>query len=330
MAPKGKKKNKKKNKKQEPTKAMLAQKTTEAMVRQARLVFEPVPSYSLPTCHIGEVTDLVTLEDDSFVTCSADNTAKRWMRDTTNKTIRLVGTYSGHTDAVVCVIEKDDNTLLTASSDETLKVWNTTTCECLETFPKRVSALLRTKSRSTIVYGLLSGTIEMRRLCDLALLSYFQMHSGAVLCLCELVDGSFVSGSTDKVLVNWHHESGALLRVFNEHKNSISRVIEVKKGIVASGSADKTVKLWDMSIVLDRSSIKSCIHSAAITGLEKVNDRFLVSGTHDGKMLVWDLMDDNGSWKETHQCDGRISAMTSLRGGSIVTVDANNRIEIRW
>jgi len=305
---------------------MLAQKAKKvAMVTQARSLYEPVPSYSLPgPIHDAKVLCLVTLEDDSFVTCSADNTAKRWMRDTTNKTIRLLGTYSGHTKTVIHVIEKDDNTLLTASADETLKVWNTTTCECLETFPKRVSALLRTKSKSTIVCGLLDGTVEMRRVSDLSLLSSFQVHSSAVLCLCELEDGSFVSGAGTTLLV-WD-ETGTPLHSHNtEHECFTSRIIEMKRGIIASAVATK-VKLWSPLVGWNSQTFSQFSY---VKGLEKINERFLVSGSLDGQLVVWDRSIGAGSWHETHQCHGKISAMTKLRDGSIVTTDSD-KIEIRW
>jgi len=60
----------------------------------------------------------VTLRDGSFVSCSYDGTAKRWIISGKNNsngvdvncgTIQLAGTFVGHGKRVTSAIEKDDN-----------------------------------------------------------------------------------------------------------------------------------------------------------------------------------------------------------------------------
>ena len=82
-------------------------------------LFESTPSVSVRRPHKEVVNALVELHDGSFVSCSSDKTAKRWL--TKNNELQILGIYKGHSEYVWCVIEKDDNTLLTGSFDQTMK-----------------------------------------------------------------------------------------------------------------------------------------------------------------------------------------------------------------
>ena len=140
-------------------------------------LFEPTPSISFCNPHDRVVAALVELNDDSFLSCSDDNTAKQWLRvttTTTNNNLQLVGTYRGHDEAVLCGMKIDDTTLLTGSLDRTMKVWNTTTCECLRTLQmsSSVYCLLKTKDKARFLCGLYDGTVQMRLVSDLGVLSF--------------------------------------------------------------------------------------------------------------------------------------------------------------
>jgi len=239
------------------------------------------------------------------------------------KTLRLLGTYVGHTSEVWCAMEKDDNTLITGSCE--MKVWNTTTCKCLSTLLmfSAVWSLLKKKSKSSFVCGMENGTIEIRRLSDLGLLSSFKMHSREIFSICELEDGSFVSGSHDKLLKRWD-ETGRVVQTFSGHSHWIYKVIELKNDIIVSASEDKTVKMWRVS---SGECVRTLTQSHRVYGLVKLNDRMFVSGSRkDKSMVVWD---HHGFCIETHKAGSFITAMTRLRDGSIVTADPL-LIEIRW
>jgi len=188
--------------------------------------------------------------------------------------------------------------------------------------------MLKTKSNSRFVCGFYNGTVEIRQVNDLGLLSSHRIHqetsSKAVFCVCELVDGSFVSGSADKTLKNWD-ETGKLLQSFVGHSQRINRVIELKRDVIVSASEDFLVKIW-------RVSTGECIntltaHSSSVYGLEKVKGGMFVSGSlTDGIIALWDA---NGVCVETIRTGNRIRSMTTLRDGSLVTGDYK-LMEIRW
>jgi len=183
------------------------------------------------------------------------------------------------------------------------------------------------KSKKSLVCGLYNGTVEIRRVSDLELLSSFLLEHHAcyaILCVCELEDGSFVSGSADQTLKNWDG-TGKRLHTFIGHSKGVNRVIELKRDVIVSASNDSTVKIWRVSTGECLKTLT--IHSSSVYGLEKVKNGMFVSGSQSpGLMVVWD---GNGVCIETHRSEHLIRAMTKLRDGSIVTGDSQ-MIEIRW
>jgi len=127
-------------------------------------------------------------------------------------------------------IEKDDNTFITVSYDKTLNIWNKTSCECLSSLPMSnyVYGLLKTKDSTRFVCGLGGGGVEMRLVSNLGLISSFKIHDNDyVMSMCELEDGSFVSGARS-TMRRWN-ETGTVLQTFSGHSDSIQRVIELKR-----------------------------------------------------------------------------------------------------
>jgi len=202
-------------------------------------LFSFVPSFSIRQPHTNRVRGLLELDDGSIVSCSADNTAKRWLlRGSNGKVLLENGTYLGHRDWVECAIQIDDNTILTGSHDRTVKVWNTTTCECLNTLNANVFCLLKKKNNSSFICGL--GD-DVRRISDLSHISSFTVHFEIIYCLCELEDGSLVTGSDN----NWRRwdERGTRLQTFTGHSDRISGVICLERDVFLSSSYDGRVKL---------------------------------------------------------------------------------------
>jgi len=267
------------------------------------------------------VKALVELSDGSFVSCSSDKTAKRWLSSHSNNVLQLLGIYKGHTLNISCAMEKDDNTLLTGSFDETIKVWNKTSCECLLTLQmgSLVSCLMKTKDQTRFVCGLYDGRVEVRRMCDLEVISSINIKHD-VLSTCELEDGTFVSAA-DTMLRRWD-VTGTVLQTFSGHSHYINRVVELMRDLIVSASDDFTIRMWKVST---GECLRRLTHTYWVRGLEKVRDRMFVSGSGDGKIVVWD---ENGSRIETYRTSSDVTAMTRLRDGSLIIAD-KNFIEIR-
>jgi len=83
--------------------------------------------------------------------------------------------------------------------------------------------MIKTKDQQRVVIGLRGGTVEIRRISDLDVISSFNIHHcGVVLCVCELQDGSFVSSSDGADLKRWS-EDGTVLQIFIGHTGLSSK-----------------------------------------------------------------------------------------------------------
>jgi len=276
-------------------------------MRRSSLVALPVASTQLldhtPVVSIDsphqdyDVTALAQLTDGSIITCSSDYSAKRWLIIYENnvKILQQAGTYTGHSHSVRGVIEKDKTTIITGSRDRTLKEWETTSCECINTLKigSGVYCMLKTKTKLRFVCGLGNGMIEIRRVSDLVLLSSFNIHSDTVYCVCELKDGSFVSGANDYMLSRWN-DCGKILQVFPGHTDGVYKVIKLKNNIVVSAAGDRTLKLWKLSS--GECLHTSDLHTNDICGLIKISDDKFISGSSDQTIRIWD---DKGDCIET-------------------------------
>jgi len=306
----------------------MSQPTTSTTATSTSTLFvESAPTFSYEAPHESFVRDLLVLSDGSIVSCSSDKTAKRWLIDNTedNKTIRLVGTYLGHTSFVTGVVEiynnDKNNTFLTGSFDKTLREWNKTTCECLRSSstPESVCCLAITKDKLRIVIGMWNGGIEIRRADDLGVISTFRQNYGAVTTICELADGSFVSGSNGTKLRRFD-ENGTVLQIFSEYMNMITKVMELDSDTIIAACSDATVGIWKLST-------GQLIHKirGSVQGLIKLSDDRFVTGSSDKMIQVWN--GTKGECIEAISTCNRINAITRI-GDSIVTANPD-RMEVR-
>jgi len=279
--------------------------------------------------HEFEVHALVELKDGTFVSCSFDTIAKRW--STTNNILRVVNTYKGHKDSVECAVERYGNTLITGSRDGTLRLWNTSSGDVLDkiSVESEVWSMLKTRNDLSLICGLKNGWIQVRRLSDLELVSSFEIHAGTapqswIKCICELKDGTFVSGAADNKLKRWDSKGGNVLQTFTGHSAAINKVISLKSNLIVSASGDKSIKIWSVSSGDCLHTLNSQ-HTDYVYGLVKLKNGHFASGSKDKTIVVWD---HNGACIATYHTDCSIRAMTTLEDGSIATAN-NSLIEIR-
>jgi len=279
--------------------------------------------------HEAGLSCLLALKDGTFVSCSADDTAKRWSKHKDLRFLETVGCYVGHFSWVTAAVEKEENsTFITGSRDATLKVWNTSSCECVTTLQMDdgVCCLLRTKDKSRIVCGLEGGIVETRRVSDLGLISSFKLHSGSVSSVCELEDGSFVSASgnapDDEALKRWNEE-GTVLQTFQGHSEGVYGVIELNSNTFVSSGGNTSLKIWEVSTGECLHTLT--LHTSVVGALIKLSDGLFASGSWDRRLRLWN---EDGECVETHNTGYEISCMARLADKSIVT-GSGDILEIR-
>jgi len=255
---------------------------------------------------------------------------QRWLTNRTtdgNGELRLLGVYLGHTRAVTGAIEKDENTLVTGSYDETIRVWNKTTCECLYTLPMatQVTCMMKSKDNSLFGCGLSNGRVHLRRLHDFSFVFYLRFHRTAVDNICELEDGSFVSGESrvnplrldGLSICRWNESGKVFYQLFTRVTRGRLLVTELKRDVLVV--TDGTLSMWKMSPTTRERVLKSTPYDQTVTGLAKLkNSQLFVSGSRDQTLRVWD---SECNCIETHDTGGAITVMTGLRDGSIVAAN---------
>jgi len=313
---------------------------TTTTTTKSSLYVESTPLLSCETT-AKWVGGIVVLKDDSLVLCSSDNTARRWMlidqnnnngngndfsndnKNNNNQTLQLLGTFVGHSQNIRGVVEKDDNTIITGSIDKTMKVWNKTTCQCLKTLELDVSIsrVVKTKNNSCLICGFFDGVVQMRGTTDLELLSSFKPHSAVIWSICELKDGSFVSGSDDGMVKRWN-EAGEVLQSF-PGDSDWSSLLELRPNIIVM------ITSHCYSMRVQNLSTGECIcirnaHSDFVCGLVKIAEDKFLSASFDKKIKVWN---EQGNCIETIKWGDSITAIARHRD-TIVTASIG-RIEFR-
>jgi len=274
----------------------------------------------------ARVESLVRLHDDSFVSCSPFG-VKRWTVN--NNRILYLGSFGD--SEVVCAAEKDNHTVITSTYDDghricriklvvpeepersptaALKEWNMTTYECINTIvtQDKVKVLLLTKCKQFMVCGLDNNTVEVRRVNDLGIIvSTFKLPAKSTIC--ELIDGSFVSGSYDSFEMKRWDIHGTVLQSFDQP--GVQRVIELKSDVIAS-AAFQTITVWRVSTGerLRTSSDEKCFVSA----LERLSEDLLLFNSSRA-ITVWSC--DQGDLIESIPTY-RVTAMARLRDSIVV------------
>jgi WD40 repeat protein len=153
--------------------------------------------------HTDSVYCIIECGERDVLTCSRDKTICRWNRFTGE----LIRTYSGHSDAVNCILFSiKTNVMFSGSDDKEIFLWHVETGEKI---------------------GEMNG------------------HSGWVNSLAFVNATTIVSGSRDKTVKIWDIPTRKEVKTMSSHKSTVSFVAVTPDGqYVVSGSFDRTVKLW--------------------------------------------------------------------------------------
>jgi len=302
--------------------------------------------------HESLVYGLLELEDGSFVSCSKDTTAKRWLVTSSSdnghsRDLQHIGTYRGHIKPVLTVAENESKrSIVTASIDGILKVWDIFTCECLDTLQmpsnSNVWVLLKSRKRLSssssspslpsplIVCGLRTGVIELRRVGDLALLFSLRPHSFGVMSICELGDGTFVSASLTEgdALKRWD-TNGTILTSFQDCSPYFKRapsVVELRSNLIVTTSGTGHMRFWD-------ATTGKCIHTkenCKTDALLRLSSRFVCVSGDDSVVVLNERGETVVSYPTTVESNPvPVQSMLQLsRDGSIVFANPS-RFEIR-
>jgi len=288
---------------------------------------ETDPSYA-PTVKL--------LSDGSFVTLM-NKVVTRWSINNNNNNndndkntgVRHLGKFEGHRRYVVGAVEKDRNTLLTVAQDKTLKEWNINTFQCLSShkLSSYPQYFVKPRNKLVTICCMENGNVEVRDLGDLSVITSFTLQINpeerrTTNCICELEDGTFVSGSW-KILKRRRAEPRSdSTQVFEGHSDWVDDVTELKRDVIVSASVDRTIKIWRVSTGQCLYTLE--LHTRSIMGLVRLSDDIFVSASWDYTIRVWD---SSGRCLDRIKSKHRFNAVTMINEG-LITANAIGQFQV--
>jgi WD40 repeat protein len=243
--------------------------------------------------HTNWVNCILILPSGYLVSASDDKTIKMW--DIENN--QCYKTLEGHSGGVTSLILLPDGKFASGSYDKTIKIWDYNTYHCIKTLKghsNNISSLLLLKS------GKLASASDDRKIkiwqhdsnTAYKHVHDIHAHNDVVSTLINLVGNYFASGSNDKTIKIWNDYLNCVnILQTNSHVYSL---LLLPGGDIAAGIRDQTIKIWKCG---DGYTKVQCIktlsdHSHIIYSLGLFGNDYIISGSWDTSIKIWDIRDD--------------------------------------
>jgi len=154
---------------------------------------------------------------------------------------------TGHKDCVLSLIKLKDGNLCSGSTDLTIKIWD-----------------WKNKTLN---------------------LDITTPHKKWIKCLCQLRDGTLLSGS-EYICVWSEKDLFTPIKRLSEHKHYTRTICQIDDNHFASGSFDETIKIWNIKDFTVTQTIKA--HDSNIICIIKLKNNKLVSCSNDMTIKIWD------------------------------------------
>jgi WD40 repeat protein len=198
--------------------------------------------------HTLLVLGIIECGDTDVLTCSWDETIRRWNR----LTGELIRTYSGHSGAVYCILyDKKTNVMFSGSYDMRIIVWNVETGEKIGEMNGHRGLVLSLAyvNATTIVSGSSDYTVKVWDIPTMKEIKTMSSHTDVVRSVAVTPDGQYVvSGSWDKTVKVSSIATGECITTLSHHSNEVTKVAVSPNGrFIASGGQDKMFHLLSVT-----------------------------------------------------------------------------------
>ena len=197
-------------------------------------------------------------------------------------------------------ITPDGRYILSGGSDRHVKLWDGFTGECLNTFEGHegeVTCTAIVPGGRIAVSGSMDGTIRLWDIKDGVNAGAFHDNGDKVMCLAVTTDGkSVVYGSDTGIVRLMDLGTGRLVRLFDRHP-----ACRDMNGLIKASNSEFSyndgVYNYARARTFDPETRKFFGHADVITSLAvSPNSRYLVSGSRDNTVRLWDMATGRCLW----------------------------------
>ena len=202
-----------------------------------------------------------------------------------------VMTLTGHSDAVVGLVQLTDGRLCSCSEDCSIMLWD------LSTEGTNVMTLT---GHTGIVHCVIHLTGLLLCSCsDDWLIKVWDLrtgtcvrtltgHTGGVWSIIQMSDLRLCSGSADHSIMIWNMGTDTCDAVLNGHSGPVFCVIQLVDDRLCSCSMDKTIMIWDVRTGTCVMTLTG--HQQFVRTVVQLSDGRLCSGSLDKSIMIWDLI----------------------------------------
>ena len=228
---------------------------------------------------------------------SDDNTVKLW--DTTGS---LLQTFRGHT-AEVYDVAIHKRTIASVGADRSLRIWQTNG-RVINTIPAHNAPIWAVEITPDGKKIITAGNDNLTKIWDINgnLLHTLKGHTQKVWDVAIHPQGNKLASASEDNTVKIWDTNGNLLHTLKGHQDAVRTLVYSSDGnSIVSGSEDRTLKIWQLNkSPIARSVITFTEHQAAIKAVAIApNDKYLASVDDDGKIIIWQKIDETWSKLQT-------------------------------
>jgi WD40 repeat protein len=186
--------------------------------------------------HTRAVSCIIAGSGDEIITCSWDNSIKRWSSEGV-----CLKTYTGHSRDVNSILfSAKKNRIYSGSNDKSIRVWDYDSGVEIETMTGHddgVTSLAWVQGEETFVSASDDKSIRLWDATRMVLLRVVGSHADVVMSVAVSSDGRFiVSGGYDAKVNIWDVETSQLIDSLLYHNNHVFKVtISPDGGFLGSG-----------------------------------------------------------------------------------------------
>ena len=233
----------------------------------------------------GSILCLLEFEKNFILAGTSENDIFLWYINDPNFKYK----FKGHNGWVNSLTKCNDEIFASASNDKTIRIWDYK--------EKAITNTLKTDSSVLCLIKLKDGKLCSSE--DDCLIKIWDWeigeciynligHTNRVRSICQLEDGTFLSGDDDSKIIIW--KNNEIFKILEGHKKEIRTLCQIDDNHFASGSIDNTIKIWNYKSLkcLQTLESKDKGHNSNVTNIIKLEKNKFASSSNDKTIKLWE------------------------------------------